>query len=539
MHAEPGAGQDEARSLRTSDGEGHGVAEALGRLCDMAALRRPDDPLLVRFLPLYYSELPAGDVDDRKLDDIYAVAVAHLALARVRAPGQSVVRVLSPDRERDGWESRRTRSCSSSPTTCRSSSTPCAWCSSATGSASTCWSTRCCRVRRDDAHRLVDVASDSSGRRVGRRHRGVDADRDRPHRRRRRRGRWRTTSPPPSTTCRRAVDDFPAMRDRMEALGGVDPLLPWLAEGQFVFLGAADYDVAPDGALTLRERQRARAGPRPEPRFASPRPMAGAGPSSIARTDDVVRGLPGRAADGRRRDARRATRVAAPLRRAAGHERLPGQRARHPRRRRRRRRRARPRRGAHALPHRPGDAHRPREPAPRARPGARPDGRRPARGGHRRAPGTPGRAGVRGARAGRAVGHRARLPAPRAASRPSCPERIADAVAARLRRRPAHVRDRTSAPARWPGSRSACAAPTPRGRSTSTRSSAPSTSCRRRGPTGCGPCSSPTSARSEGRRLFDRVGAARPGGVPGRGAAGAGRARRPPHRRPARRRATR
>ena len=42
------------------------------------------------------------------------------------------------------------------------------------------------------------------------------------------------------------------MRDRMEALGDVDPLLPWLAEGQFVFLGAADYDVAADGALTLR-----------------------------------------------------------------------------------------------------------------------------------------------------------------------------------------------------------------------------------------------------------------------------------------------
>ena len=85
---------------------GHGVAEALGRLCDMAALRQPDDPLLVRFLPLYYSELPAGDVDDRKLDDVYAVAVAHLALARVRAPGEAVVRVLSPDRERDGWHSQ-------------------------------------------------------------------------------------------------------------------------------------------------------------------------------------------------------------------------------------------------------------------------------------------------------------------------------------------------------------------------------------------------------------------------------------------------
>ena len=52
-------------------------------------LRQPDDPLLAEFLPLYYSELPEGDVDDRKLDDIYAVAVAHLAArAACAAPGR-------------------------------------------------------------------------------------------------------------------------------------------------------------------------------------------------------------------------------------------------------------------------------------------------------------------------------------------------------------------------------------------------------------------------------------------------------------------
>ena len=87
---------------------GHGVAEAMGRLCDLAALRHPDDPLLVRFLPLYYSELPEGDVDERKLDDVYAVALAHLTLGRVRPPGQPVARVLSPDRDRDGWYSPHT-----------------------------------------------------------------------------------------------------------------------------------------------------------------------------------------------------------------------------------------------------------------------------------------------------------------------------------------------------------------------------------------------------------------------------------------------
>src|SRR5262245_66640623 len=81
------------------------VAEALGRLRDLARLRQPDDRLLADFLPLYYDELPEGDVDDRKLDDIYAVAVAHLAAGRRRAPGETIVRLISPDRDRDGWHS--------------------------------------------------------------------------------------------------------------------------------------------------------------------------------------------------------------------------------------------------------------------------------------------------------------------------------------------------------------------------------------------------------------------------------------------------
>ena len=96
-----GGGRDQ---VQVHSRAGH-VAEALGRLCEMAAIRQPDDPLLVRFLPLYYSELPEDDVDDRKLDDVYAVAVAHLALGRERRPGETVVRVLSPERERDGWQS--------------------------------------------------------------------------------------------------------------------------------------------------------------------------------------------------------------------------------------------------------------------------------------------------------------------------------------------------------------------------------------------------------------------------------------------------
>ena len=79
------------------------VAEALDRLRELAALRRPDDDVLGQFLALYYSELPEEDVDDRKIDDIYSVGVTHFDLGRIRAAGAPVVRVMSPERERDGW----------------------------------------------------------------------------------------------------------------------------------------------------------------------------------------------------------------------------------------------------------------------------------------------------------------------------------------------------------------------------------------------------------------------------------------------------
>ena len=245
MERVPDARPGEARPLRTSDGDGHGVAEALGRLCDMAALRRPDDPLLVRFLPLYYSELPAGDVDDRKLDDVYAVAVAHLALARVRAPGQSVVRVVSPDRDRDGWESAHsvllvvTDDMPFLVDTMR-------MVLERHGLGVHLLVHPMLSVRRDAAHRLTDVASDvvrpgGDGGGVIEAWTQIEIDRiDEATARR-----LEDAIVSAVDDVRRAVDDFPAMRDRMEALGAVDPLLPWLAEGQFVFLGAADYDIAP------------------------------------------------------------------------------------------------------------------------------------------------------------------------------------------------------------------------------------------------------------------------------------------------------
>ena len=83
------------------------VAETLAALADMAHKRRPDDQVLSDFLVRYYRELPDEDADDRRLDEAYAAAVTHLMLGRVRAPGEVLVRVLSPKADRDGWRTER------------------------------------------------------------------------------------------------------------------------------------------------------------------------------------------------------------------------------------------------------------------------------------------------------------------------------------------------------------------------------------------------------------------------------------------------
>ncbi len=83
------------------------VAETLAALAEMAHQRRPDDHVLPDFLVRYYRELPEEDADDRRLDEAYAAAVTHLLLGRVRAPGEVLVRVLSPKADRDGWRTER------------------------------------------------------------------------------------------------------------------------------------------------------------------------------------------------------------------------------------------------------------------------------------------------------------------------------------------------------------------------------------------------------------------------------------------------
>jgi glutamate dehydrogenase len=221
------------------------VAEALGRLRDLARLRQPDDPLLADFLPLYYAELPEGDVDDRKLDDIYAVAVAHLAAGRRRAPGETIVRLISPDRDRDGWHSPHSvLLVVTDDMPFLVDTTRMVLERHGLGVHLLVHPMLAVERRADDT--LAGVAAE--GKRIEA-WTQIEIDRiDEATARAVQASVIRAIE-----DVRRVVEDFPAMRSRMDELSAIDPILPWFAEGQFVFLGTADYDRAADGTLTLRE----------------------------------------------------------------------------------------------------------------------------------------------------------------------------------------------------------------------------------------------------------------------------------------------
>ncbi len=215
------------------------------RMRRLVAERRPNDQLLADFLPAYYQELPDFDIDERRDDDLYSVAVAHLGVGRVRRAGSTIVRVLSPDTERDGWHSDR------SVVLIVTDDVP-----------FLVDTVRLVLERREVVtHLLVhpmlhvrrgpgDVIEDVS---FGAQDRtgygwGVEA--------------WSQVEIDRCTAAdaelitqeliaaiesvHRVVADFEPMRLRMDALSPLDPLLAWLAGGNFVFLGAATFDLDGD-----------------------------------------------------------------------------------------------------------------------------------------------------------------------------------------------------------------------------------------------------------------------------------------------------
>ena len=227
-HAEPGLVHPE-------------VAAALGRLAELAATRQPDEGVLPEFLARYYRELPEPDLDDRRLDALYSVAVAHFRIGRQRRPGETLVRVISPDTGLD--ESRPPRSILFV----------------VTDDAPFLVDTTRMVVERHrlDIHLMVHpklyVARDESGvaTRVAPDAGPTEA--------------WTQVEIDYCDAVAAArleadalaavadvhlvVDDFPAMRERMAALAEHDPILKWLAVENFVFLGAAEYDRTVHGLI--------------------------------------------------------------------------------------------------------------------------------------------------------------------------------------------------------------------------------------------------------------------------------------------------
>ena len=67
-----------------------------------------DLDLVLAFVAAYYAGVSPDDLAERKPDDLYGAAAAHLNLARRRAPGTPKVRVYNPQVEQHGWQSTHT-----------------------------------------------------------------------------------------------------------------------------------------------------------------------------------------------------------------------------------------------------------------------------------------------------------------------------------------------------------------------------------------------------------------------------------------------
>ena len=80
---------------------------------EVAALARErvsgeDLDLVLAFVTGYFAGVSPDDLAERKEDDLYGAAAAHLNLARRRTPGTPKVRVYNPRIEQHGWQSTHT-----------------------------------------------------------------------------------------------------------------------------------------------------------------------------------------------------------------------------------------------------------------------------------------------------------------------------------------------------------------------------------------------------------------------------------------------
>ena len=259
------------------------VAAIIDSLREIAGERRPSDRLLQTFLGLYYRDIPSDDADGRRLNAAYAAAVAHLQLGRERRVGETLVQVLSPDLERDGWETERTILMFVTDDV-----------------PFLVDSVRMVldryhlgihlmihpmlRVERNDRHELVDVDVDSVDGRVEA-WTLIELDRCPTESRERLEADVRTAI----DGVQSVVRDFTAMQERLLEVAGDDALMRWLADTNFVFLGSAVYEMSSDGLRldpsSLLGQYRSR---RLDPERIDPPPHDGDEPIVIARTDAVA-----------------------------------------------------------------------------------------------------------------------------------------------------------------------------------------------------------------------------------------------------------
>ena len=88
-------------------------AKQLDIIDQVAALARErvsgeDLDLVLAFVTGYFAGVSPDDLAERKADDLYGAAAAHLNLARRRTSGTSKVRVYNPQVEQHGWQSTHT-----------------------------------------------------------------------------------------------------------------------------------------------------------------------------------------------------------------------------------------------------------------------------------------------------------------------------------------------------------------------------------------------------------------------------------------------
>ena len=257
------------------------VADIIDRLQALAHERRPDDTLLTSFIAEYFADVPGDEAGGRRLELAYAAAVAHMHLGRVRQRGETLVQLLSPDFERDGWESER------SVLMFVTDDAP-----FLVDSVRMVLDQHelgihllvhpMLHVRRDDRRVIVDAAAPEG---VVEAWTLIEMDRCRDELRLSLEDEVRDAI----ENVQQAVTDFAPMQERLRNVAGNDPLLVWLADENFVFLGAATYRRSDTGLVVepgslLGEYRTGRL----DPDRIDPPPFEGDVAYAIGRTDAVA-----------------------------------------------------------------------------------------------------------------------------------------------------------------------------------------------------------------------------------------------------------